>query len=166
MFTCSLPFLRLTSHSTSGLPAGRLGPVTLMAVLLLALGMPAAYAPRRASAADCEARAVWIGNGVIDTPSERASMLQEILDANINTVFVLGYPFGGNYGAGTQADFDAFLPMLRENGIGAHVWVVNMARAGYGTYADFCDPVEQAAQVDWAMSWLDAYPELDGFHLD
>lgn len=117
----------------------------------------------------CETRGVWLNPRAFNSEAQRASTLKSISDGNFNTVFLIGHPltnqYGLNNGWSSETNFKAMLLLLRNNGIGVHVWLLNNRRVA-GTTADMADPSEQHKQVEWAISWLSSYPELDGVHFD
>ncbi|MCJ7739931.1 hypothetical protein MUP32_01260 [Candidatus Microgenomates bacterium] len=115
------------------------------------------------AASGCETRGTWLNPNAFNSDTRRTETLNKIKQANLNTVFLAAYTLDGNYGWSQKADFDQFYTMLRQNNISVHVWVANMYRI---SGVDFTDPVERTAQKNWAMSWFNHYPDLDGFHLD
>ena len=111
-----------------------------------------------------ETRAVWLNNYAFDSPAKRIETLQKITDANLNTVFLI-VPDDTRPAWSTVADFTAMLADAKALGLAAHVWMINMYRTS-GQTADFTEPAEQAAQVQWARTLLDSFPALDGVHFD
>ena len=111
-----------------------------------------------------ETRAVWLNNYAIDSPAKSAETLQKISDANLNTIFLI-VPDDTRPAWSKVADFSAMLGEAKALGLAAHVWMINMYRTA-GQNADFTDPAEQAAQVQWARTLLDSFPTLDGVHFD
>jgi len=102
-----------------------------------------------------ELRGVWINAWDISTPAKRADLYREFEAAHLNTVFLLA-----------QRDMNAFKEFMDQcqlRGMAVHAWIFNHRRTDN---VDFADAKEQAAQRDWALSFLDRYPTLDGMHFD
>lgn len=115
------------------------------------------------AASGCETRGTWLNPNAFNSDARRTETLNKILQANLNTVFLASYTLSGNFGWAQQTDFDKFYTMLRQNNISVHVWVSSMDRV---SNVDYTNPGERTAQMNWALSWFNRYPDLDGFHLD
>jgi len=115
----------------------------------------------------CETRGTWLWASSIDSENKRAVVLQKISNANLNTVFVSIPSINGNHGYGTA---DAFLEFIKEAKIlelSIHGWMSNGRRKGRDVQADFRNPGEQDAQVQWVNDLMNLYGDyLDGVHLD
>ncbi len=113
----------------------------------------------------CETRAVWLNPYAFDSSAKRNETLQKILDANLNTAFLL-VPDDARYPVWSRVnDFEAMTDLLYSNGIEVHVWLINLHRV-QGVNSDFTDPTEQEAQKDWAIDFLEDYDKLSGVHFD
>lgn len=136
----------------------------LVSICLLSGTSKAQKCPIVEKKATYETRAVWLNNYAFDSSAKRAETLQKIADANLNTVFLI-VPDDTRPAWSTVADFSAMLAAVKDLGLAAHVWMINMYRTA-GQTADFTDPAEQAAHVQWARTLLDSFPSLDGVHFD
>ncbi len=129
-----------------------------VALWLGVLSCPAAAQPLP------EVRGVWLNPPAFDA-ANRDTTLAKILAAKLNTVFLAAPPINGNYGWADPYLFQDFIDMARAQGLAVHGWIANHWRSGKAN-ANFADPVERAAQVQWALDILGAYPGLAGIHFD
>lgn len=115
----------------------------------------------------CETRGTWLWASSIDSSEKRTFVLEKIIEANLNTVFVSIPPIEGNHGYGKTDDFLDFITDAKALGLSVHAWMLNGRRKGRNTEADYRDSNEQDAQVNWAMSIMRNYGNyLNGIHLD
>lgn len=115
----------------------------------------------------CETRATWLWASSIDSPEKRASVLQKISAAHLNTVFVSIPAINQNFGFGKAKDFLAFITGAKKQGLSAHGWMANGMRKGRKVEIDLRDKKEQEAQVQWVLKLMDQFGDhLDGVHLD
>lgn len=113
-----------------------------------------------------ELRGAWLDSDTFTTPALRESILRKLRRAHLNTAFVTVPPLNGNYGTVDGAAFGAMVADLKAAGIAAHAWFPCYKRRGEGAPADFADAAERAAQRQWVLDMLAAYPQLDGVHFD
>lgn len=113
-----------------------------------------------------ELRGAWLANDTVDTAARRAEMLAKLKKGRFNTVFVAVPPLGGQYGTSDAAGFAAMVDEGKAAGLAVHAWFQNFKRLGESTQADFTSAAERAAQRQWALDLLAAYPKLDGIQCD
>lgn len=113
-----------------------------------------------------ELRGAWLDSDTFTTPALRASMLQKLRSARLNTAFITVPPLNGNYGTVDGAAFGAMVDDLKGAGISAQAWFQCYKRRGESTPADFTQAAEREAQKQWALDMLAAYPKIDGIHFD
>jgi len=115
----------------------------------------------------CETRGTWLWASSIDSSDKRDFVLDKILEANLNTVFVSIPSINGNYGHGNTNSFLDFITKAKAAGLSLHAWMANGRRKGRDIEIDFRDLNEQEAQIQWVMSIMSNYGQyLDGVHLD
>jgi len=115
----------------------------------------------------CETRGAWIWASSIDSSNKRSYVLDKLLEANLNTIFVSIPSINNNHGYGGTDDFISFIRESKNSGLSVHAWMTNGWRNGKDTEADFRDPSEQEEQVQWVRSIMSTYGQyLDGIHLD
>jgi hypothetical protein len=131
----------------------------VLAILILAPGSPAAD-----KKTPCEVRGVWLKPPAISSPLQREETFKKIRKARLNTLFVITPPMKGNKSWSTQEEFESTLNHAKALGLSVHVWITNNDRVPGGV--DFTSPYEQKKQSQWGVALLEAYPSLDGVHLD
>ncbi len=114
----------------------------------------------------CEVRGTWLDPRAYQDPYTRATTLRLITQTHLNTLFILAPPVNGNNGWTDPAVFSETVAAAKAAGLSVHAWIQNMRRISDETTVDFRDPDERAAQVAWVLALLEAYPLLDGVHLD
>ncbi len=112
-----------------------------------------------------ETRAVWLNDYAFNSIAARNATISKMQAANLNTVFLIAPPIEDNKGWSGKDDFAITLDALNKVGVSVHVWVANLYRR-VGHIADFTNDTERSEQVDWAISLLNTYPQLDGIHFD
>lgn len=133
--------------------------------------------PPEISLESCETRAVWLNAAAFSDDGRIQSIIQKIQDANLNTIFALAPPVGGNKGWSNPTAFDNLITAAKSHGISIHGWIANLYRLDkncsegdpdpFCTWrADFTSSGEQDSQAEWARALLTEYPDLDGIHLD
>jgi len=113
-----------------------------------------------------ELRGAWLSNDTVDTAPHRAEMVAKLRRGHFNTVFIAVPPLGGQYGTSDAAGFGAMVDDCHAAGISVHAWFQNFKRLGESTQADFTSGAERAAQRQWVLDMLAAYPNLDGVQCD
>lgn len=113
-----------------------------------------------------ELRGAWLANDTVDTAAHRAEMLAKLRRGHFNTAFIAVPPLGGQYGTSDAAGFGAMVDDCAAAGISVHAWFQNFKRLGESTQADFTSAAERAAQRQWVLDMLAAYPTLDGVQCD
>lgn len=113
-----------------------------------------------------ELRGAWLANDTVDTAPHRADMLAKLRKGHFNTVFIAVPPLNGQYGTSDAAGFGAMVTEAKAAGLSVHAWFSCFKRMGENSQADFTSPAEQAAQKQWFLDMLAAYPALDGVQCD
>ncbi|MBD3406134.1 MAG: hypothetical protein GF411_08420 [Candidatus Lokiarchaeota archaeon] len=112
-----------------------------------------------------ETRAVWLNDYAFNSDNIRNDTINKIRTANLNTVFLIAPPIGGNKGWSDPNDFAVMLDVLSADGLSVHAWIANLYRLK-GVAADFTNETEQIQQISWVKQLLTTYPKLDGIHFD
>ena len=112
-----------------------------------------------------ETRATWLNAYAFNEETRRNQTIDNIIHANLNTVFLIGPPIESNRGWSDPTSFNQTLILLKAQNIAVHAWICCLYRIS-GQTADFVNETEQTAQKNWALALLDTYPLLDGIHLD
>ncbi len=136
-----------------------------LVVFSFALGLLSSLCISSAESSQSELRGVWLNKYAFNSMN-RQETLEKILQANLNTIFVISPQIEGNYGDSNPEDFKTFIRDAKSRGLSVHGWICNHLRTNDRSTVDFTDPKEQQSQVKWAISLLDTYPELDGVHFD
>jgi len=139
-----------------------------IALAALAVALSGGYAgpPDSAAKPAMEMRGTWLDPDAFATAQARETTLRRVVQANINTLFVLAPTMGRNQGSGDPKAFAELVRQARAKGLAVHGWICNHRRVEGTEAVDFRDSNERRAQAAWALSLLEAYPELDGIHLD
>ncbi len=137
----------------------------ILVKFVIVLGLLSSLSASGAESKKNELRGVWLNNYAVNSMN-RQETLEKIMKANLNTVFVISPQIGENYGETDPEDFKAFIHDAKSRGLSVHGWICNHLRTHEMTKVDFTDPEEREAQVKWAITLLDTYPELDGVHFD
>jgi uncharacterized lipoprotein YddW (UPF0748 family) len=85
-------------------------------------------------------------------------------NAHLNTAFVIIPAVGGNNGWSDPSLFASFLSKAKARGFSVHGWIPTYYRTS--STPNWTSSTEQQAQANWAVAVLNAYPQLDGVHLD
>lgn len=113
-----------------------------------------------------EVRGTWLNPYAFRDENARVKILDVILRARLNTVFVVAPSIEGNYGWSDENAFAAFVKMAHNARLTVHVWIGNMHRNQYAE-SQFTEVSEQKAQGEWALALMKKYnPWIDGIHLD
>lgn len=142
-------------------------PLLLVFVFSLAQDCFAARAARNGlvDGTDCEVRGVWVDE--LDSSEKSAAILNNIRAANLNTVFVVSPPIGGNDGWADKKRFANFVKLAHRTNLSVHVWVPNLYRSKNGAQSDFRSKKERTAQKKWVLQLLKKYKRyVDGIHFD
>ncbi len=137
----------------------------ILVVFFIVLGLVSSLCVSSAERTQSELRGVWLNQYAFNSMN-RQETLEKILQANLNTIFLASPEIEGNFGESDPEDFKAFIRDAKSSGLSVHGWICNHLRTHNRSKVDFTDPKEQQAQVKWAISLLDTYPELDGVHFD
>jgi uncharacterized lipoprotein YddW (UPF0748 family) len=116
-----------------------------------------------------EFRATWVhASSIASTKALRKEFINDILNAGLNTIFVMTPKHKGNFGYGSYRSFYLFAREAKANGLSVHIWIPNGQRLGRTIEIDFTKISEQDAQVDWIRGLLKsgAGQFLAGVHLD
>lgn len=113
-----------------------------------------------------ELRGAWLSNDTVDTAPHRADMLAKLRRGHFNTVFIAVPPLNGQYGTSDPAGFGAMVAAAKAAGLSVHAWFSCFKRLGESSQADFTSAAERAAQRQWFLDMLAAYPGLDGVQCD
>ncbi|GJQ60484.1 MAG: hypothetical protein D8M57_16735 [Candidatus Scalindua sp. AMX11] len=137
----------------------------ILMAFFIGIGLLSSLCDVRAIGTQSELRGVWLNQYAFNSLN-RQETLEKILQANLNTVFVISPQIEDNNGESDPDDFKAFIHDAKSRGLSVHGWICNHWRTDNRSTVNFADPKEQKAQVKWVISLLDTYPELDGVHFD
>jgi hypothetical protein len=119
-----------------------------------------------ASAELCEVRATWVHAWCYENDAVIAQSLDKMRRANLNTLFAISPRTGFEPDAGPDGNYAKFIAAAKSMEFAVHGWIINMARKGRGSQAEFTVPAEREIQAKWPVRQIELYPELDGVHFD
>ena len=112
-----------------------------------------------------ELRGAWVAHDSITTYADRIGLIEKIMEARLNTVFLDMPRIGSNYGVGEMTTFVEFLQEVKVAGLVAFGWISNHKRT-FPVPADLRLPEERVAQAKWVEDILGGFPCLDGIAID
>lgn len=113
-----------------------------------------------------ELRGNWVNNDSIVTLEQRQELIQKMVKARLNTVFLRVPTIGNNHGEGDVEPFFDFLYDCKAAGFVVFGWIANQERTFPDAPVDLELPEEQAAQAKWVEDILVNFPCLDGIALN
>jgi hypothetical protein len=112
-----------------------------------------------------ELRGNWVSHDSIETFKDRKRLIQNMIQAKLNTALVAVPPIRDNYGEGTLEAFFTFINEAKSEGLVVFGWISNHKRT-FPTPADLRKPEERIAQARWVEDLLIGFPCLDGIAID
>ena len=144
---------------------------SLLVIFLLSSGLEFTYAKRKSinngliNSTNCETRGVWVDE--IENDGKVNLVIDHIIAANLNTVFIVSPPIGSNDGWSPKKQFDRFVKMAYRRGLNVHIWIPNLYRKKDGSQSDFRSAKERKAQKNWALALMKKYKRyVKGIHFD
>ena len=75
---------------------------------------------------NCEVRGVWVDE--IENNAKVNTVINNIVSANLNTVFVVSPPIGPNGGWAPKKQFQKFVQLANRKRLNVHIWIPNLYR--------------------------------------